>query len=188
MDKKSRTEASKFLSYVLRHQPEAVGIALDANGWVDVDELLAACASHGRALSRDELAEVVTTNSKQRFALSDDGARIRASQGHSTSVDLAYEPVTPPDVLYHGTAAANLPAIERDGLQRMSRHHVHLSLDVETAKAVGGRHGKPVVLEVDARAMHSAGHAFFVTPNNVWLTETVPTEFIRSLSHCVPKL
>jgi putative RNA 2'-phosphotransferase len=178
MNEKSRTAASKFLSYVLRHEPAAVGIALDSGGWVGVDVLLDACTRHGRPLSRTDLHEVVATSPKQRFALSDDGQRIRANQGHSTAVDLGYEPADPPDVLFHGTVARLLPAIRNEGLQRMERHHVHLSPDEATARAVGGRRGKPVILHIDARAMRDAGHVFFVTPNGVWLTDAVPSSFI----------
>lgn len=178
MDEKSRTAASKFLSYVLRHEPTAVGITLDPGGWVAVDALLDACAQHGRHLSRAELDEVVEKNQKQRFALSDDGQRIRANQGHSTMVDLGYEPAEPPDILFHGTVARLLPSIRNEGLQRMKRHHVHLSPDETTARAVGGRRGKPVILRIDARAMRTAGYVFFVTPNSVWLTDTVPARFI----------
>lgn len=178
MDEKSRTAASKFLSFVLRHEPKAVGITLDAGGWVDVDVLLRACSEHGRRLSRAELGEVVATSPKQRFALSDDGLRIRANQGHSTAVDLGYEPAKPPDVLFHGTIARVLPAIRDKGLQPMERHHVHLSPDEATARAVGGRRGKPVILRIDARAMRDGGHVFFVTPNGVWLTDAVPSSFI----------
>lgn len=178
MDEKSRTATSKFLSYVLRHEPAAVGIALDSGGWVAVDVLLDACAQHGRPLSRADLDEVVATSPKQRFALSDDRRCIRANQGHSTAVNLGYEPADPPDVLFHGTIARLLPAIRDQGLLRMKRHHVHLSSDEVTARAVGSRRGKPVILRIDARAMRDAGHVFFVTPNGVWLTDAVPSSFI----------
>lgn len=178
MDEKSRTAASKFLSYVLRHEPGTIGIVLDSAGWVDVDLLLAACAGHGHPLSRAELDEVVATSPKQRFALSDDGARVRANQGHSTEVDLGYEPAEPPDVLFHGTVRRHLPSIRDKGLLRMERHHVHLSPDEATARIVGSRRGKPVILRIDARAMHEAGHVFFRTPNGVWLTDSVPRSFI----------
>jgi len=178
MDTKSRTAASKFLSFVLRHEPEAVGIALDGAGWVDVDVLLQACSTHGHSLSRDELDEIVATNPKQRFAFSEDGRRIRANQGHSTAVELGHEPAVPPDVLFHGTIRSLLPAIRERGLLRMERHHVHLSADEATALAVGGRRGKPTLLRIDARAMREAGHVFFRTPNGVWLTDAVPSSFI----------
>jgi putative RNA 2'-phosphotransferase len=178
VDEKSRAAVSKFLSYVLRHQPAAVGIALDSGGWVAVDALLSACAHHGRHLSREDLEEVVVTSPKRRFAFSDDGQRIRASQGHSTAVDLGYEPADPPDVLFHGTVARFLPSIRATGLERMDRHHVHLSPDDSTARSVGCRRGKAVILRIDARAMRAAGHVFFVTPNGVWLTDAVPSSFI----------
>ena len=178
MDEKSRTAISKFLSFVLRHQPATVGITLDAGGWVAVDALLAACAQHAQPLSRAELEEVVATSPKQRFVLSDDGQRIRANQGHSISVDLGYEPAQPPDVLFHGTVASALASIREQGLRRMDRHHVHLSADEATARAVGARRGKPVILRIDARAMRDAGHVFYVTPNGVWLTDVVPSSFL----------
>ncbi|HET9956099.1 MAG TPA: RNA 2'-phosphotransferase [Polyangiaceae bacterium] len=178
MDDEQRTASSKFLSYVLRHEPGAIGVALDAKGWVDIDVLLAGCAKHGRAISRAELDEVVINSPKQRFAISEDGRRIRANQGHSVSVDLGYEPVAPPDVLFHGTVARRLPSIREKGLRSMQRHHVHLSADEATARIVGSRRGKPVILRIDARAMLGAGHVFFLTPNGVWLTESVPSPFI----------
>jgi putative RNA 2'-phosphotransferase len=178
MDAKNRTAASKFLSFVLRHEPQAIGVVLDAAGWVDADVLLQACAKHGRSLSRDELDEIVVTNPKQRFAFSEDGRRIRANQGHSTAVDLGHEPAEPPDILFHGTIRGLLPVIRENGLLRMERHHVHLSADEATALAVGGRRGKPALLRIDARAMRNAGHLFFRTPNGVWLTDTVPSSFI----------
>lgn len=169
---------SKFLSLVLRHDPARIGLALDPAGWVEVDTLLAAMASHGHALDRATLAQIVATSPKRRFAISDDGLRIRASQGHSIEVELGYQPRTPPAVLYHGTAERHRDAIAREGLQRMARHHVHLSADRETARVVGARHGRPVVLRVDAAAMHAAGLAFFVSDNGVWLTEHVPPGYL----------
>jgi len=178
MDEKGRTDISKFLSYVLRHKPEAVGISLTTDGWVDVDMLLSACAKKGRPLSRAELDEVVATNPKKRFALSKDNERIRANQGHSISIDLGYDPAEPPDILFHGAVARHLPAIRAEGLRRMKRHHVHLSPDTKTAQVVGRRRGQPVVLQIDAKGMYSAGHVFFVTPNDVWLTDEVPSSFI----------
>ena len=172
MDEKQRTRISKFLSFVLRHEPASIGIALDAAGWVDVDALLRAAADHGQPLTRDELSLVVATSPKRRFAFSEDGSRIRASQGHTTQVDLGYEPAEPPAVLFHGTVKLFLSQI---------RDHVHLSADEATAHAVGSRRGKPVILRVDAEAMRNAGHVFFVTPNAVWLTEAVPSEFLSGL-------
>lgn len=178
MTEAERTRLSKFLSFVLRHQPGTIGLELDAAGWASVDELLARAAAHRRRFTRAELEEVVATSPKQRFALSTDGQRIRASQGHSVDVDLGYHPATPPALLYHGTVAAAVADIRRDGLRKMSRHHVHLSVDVATARQVGARRGAPVILTVRAGDMHAAGHPFYVSDNGVWLTDAVPPEFV----------
>ncbi len=172
------TRASKFLSLVLRHRPELLGLDLGLEGWVDVQALLDALRAHGRRLTRAELEEVVRTNAKKRFLLSSDGRRIRASQGHSVKIDLGYEPVPPPPLLFHGTAERTLDAIRRDGLLKMNRHHVHLSADEAVAREVGARHGRPVVLRVDAETMHRDGHVFFVSDNGVWLTDAVPTIYL----------
>jgi len=169
---------SKFLSLVLRHQPEVIGLSLDEHGWVNVDELLRAASQHGRALSLETLRAVVDTNDKKRFAFSDDGTRIRASQGHSLDVDLALEPREPPEVLFHGTATRFLDAILAEGLSARSRRYVHLSSDAETATRVGARHGKPVVLRVAAGRMHRAGATFYLSANGVWLTEAVPASYV----------
>ena len=172
-------QISKFLSYILRHQPESIGITLDSDGWVEIDLLLAQAQKHGHSISRQELQETVDNNSKKRFTVSEDGRRIRAAQGHSTAqVSMNLAPQTPPDVLYHGTATRFLDSIMRQGLQAGSRHHVHLSADRETAVKVGQRHGKPVVLRVDAAAMHKAGLAFYLSDNQVWLTEIVPPQYL----------
>ena len=171
------TRISKFLSYVLRHRPQAVGLALDAQGWASIDELIEK-ARPQMALNRELIEQVVSTNDKQRFALSEDGTRIRANQGHSLDVDIGLEPRVPPALLYHGTATRFMDSINRDGLVSGRRQHVHLSLDAETAHAVGRRHGKPVILQIDAKAMHEQGMLFYVSANGVWLTEHVPTRFI----------
>lgn len=171
-------KTSKFLSYVLRHQPDAIGLELDAQGWANVDELIAKAAAAGTRLHRDGIAAAVATNDKQRFALSPDGTRIRASQGHSIAVDLALTPQTPPDVLYHGTATRFVDSIRRQGLITGARQHVHLSADRDTATKVGARHGAPVVLVVDARAMHAAGIAFLRSDNGVWLVDAVPAQYL----------
>jgi putative RNA 2'-phosphotransferase len=178
MNEHERKRISKFLSLVLRHQPETAGLELDEGGWVDVDELLAGCAGAGRRISRDQLDEVVATNAKKRFAFSYDGRRIRASQGHSVDVELGYQESRPPAALYHGTVASALPAIRETGLHKMSRHHVHLSKDRPTANQVGSRRGKPIILVVRAEEMAAAGHAFFLSANGVWLTDHVPARFI----------
>lgn len=171
-------QVSKFLSLILRHKPEEIGLELDDNGWADVDELIRLANSSGRHVTRPLLERVVAENDKKRFAFSDDGKRIRASQGHSVDVDLALTPATPPELLYHGTASRFLESIRAGGLHSGSRQHVHLSLDVATATKVGQRHGRPVVLVVRGREMHVAGHLFFLSANGVWLTEQVPVGYI----------
>ena len=172
-------EISRFLSYVLRHAPESIGLSLDANGWADVAELLAAAGKAGRRIDLATLRAVVAENDKQRFTLSDDGRRIRAAQGHSIAVDLALAPSEPPSRLYHGTATRNLDAIRAEGLKPGRRQQVHLSLDPETARKVGQRHGQPAVLTVDAAAMRRDGHRFFRADNGVWLTDSVPARYLR---------
>jgi putative RNA 2'-phosphotransferase len=169
---------SKFLSLVLRHRPEAIGITLDENGWTDVTVLLEKMRVAGTAIDLVLLQEVVTSNTKQRFAFNDDNTRIRANQGHSVSVDLALEAKEPPAILYHGTSETNIPAILKEGLHKRNRHHVHLSGDHETAIAVGQRHGKPVVFTVAAQQMHKDGFTFFQSTNGVWLTEHVPPAYL----------
>lgn len=176
--RKKLEKASKFLSYVLRHKPEAIGLELDAKGWVSLPDLIQRAASEIE-LSQALIERVVATSDKQRFALSEDGARIRANQGHSVKVDLELRPETPPAVLYHGTATRFLSSIRKEGLRPGQRHHVHLSATVETAIAVGQRHGKPIVLEVAAREMAAQGHVFFRSDNGVWLTDKVPPSFLR---------
>lgn len=177
MDKQV-VRTSKFLSLILRHQPEKVGLKLDENGWVDVSQLLTALAKHGHALTQEELETVVFTNDKQRFAFSSDGLRIRANQGHSVEVELAYTPAVPPVVLYHGTAPQFVASIRTQGLLKGQRHHVHLSADTATAQKVGARRGKPVVVTVRADKMHADGHVFYCSENGVWLTEHVPTRYL----------
>ena len=169
---------SKFLSLVLRHKPEAIGIALDDNGWVEVAVLIAAAARHGRALTQAVVEQVVAGNDKQRFAFSADGLRIRASQGHSVRVDLELQPSVPPEVLYHGTATRFVGSIKAQGLRPGSRQQVHLSASPTTAAAVGQRHGKPVVLTVSARRLHDAGQRFYLSENGVWLTDHVAPEHL----------
>ena len=172
------TRHSKFLSQYLRHQPEKLGLTLAPGGWVAVAELLAACATHGHPLTRAELEAIVTGSDKQRFAFDETGQRLRAQQGHSVPVDLQLLPAVPPAVLYHGTVPVALPAIGREGLRPMRRHHVHLSPDEETARRVGNRRGPAVLLRIDAAGLHAAGGVFYQTGNGVWLVAAVPPEFI----------
>ncbi|MCC9609227.1 RNA 2'-phosphotransferase [Blastopirellula sp. JC732] len=181
MDEKQLKSTSKFLSLVLRHQPDKIGVELDEQGWIDVDTLLAAMNRSGKKLTVEQLREVVTKNDKQRFKFSDDQRRIRANQGHSVEVELGYEPAEPPEFLLHGTPAGSVAIILETGLKKMARHHVHLHHDRETASAVGQRRGKPVLLQVASGRMHGDGYLFYVTPNQVWLTDEVPPAYIHVL-------
>lgn len=178
MDEQQIKSISKFLSLVLRHKPGVIGINPDENGWADVNDLLAKSAQHGYPFSKKLLEKVVALNDKKRFVFNDDHSKIRASQGHSISIDLNLQPQTAPEFLFHGTIGEFLPSIKKDGLQKMSRQYVHLSLDEATAKAVAGRRGKPVVLIVKAREMQDAGNIFYLSENGVWLTSQVPVKFI----------
>jgi putative RNA 2'-phosphotransferase len=176
-------ETSKFLSYVLRHQPEAIGITLNSEGWIEISKLIVAAANYGKQLDRDLIQTVVATNDKKRFAISEDGLHIRAVQGHSTdSVNIRYAEKVPPEFLYHGTATRFLNAIRKEGLRPGSRQHVHLSQDEHTAISVGQRHGKPVVLKIQALLMYEKGFKFFQAENGVWLTNVVPTAHIVECS------
>lgn len=181
MNEKQKTKLSKFLSLILRHAPETIGLGLDENGWADVKELLEKSASHGKTFAFAELEEIVATNDKKRFAFDETKTKIRANQGHSLDVEIEFEKKTPPEILYHGTAEKNVGAIFASGLQKMKRHHVHLSADAETARNVGARYGKPVIFEVDTKAMLAENHEFFVSANGVWLTDEVPPRFLKLL-------
>lgn len=171
-------QLSKFLSYLLRHKPEAAGITLDANGWVAVPVLLEALKANGNSITFETLVHIVETNNKKRFAFNHDQTMIRASQGHSIQIDLGYTETIPPEVLYHGTATKNMELIKASGLQKMNRHHVHLSQDINTAQNVGQRHGKPVVFVIDTKRMLADGYSFYVSENNVWLTNEVPAKYL----------
>lgn len=179
MDDKRRTRISKFMSLVLRHQPESANLTLEPGGWVPIDSLLSGAAGAGFTFSRDELEEVVERCDKQRFAIDPTDMKIRANQGHSTEVDLQLESAEPPAELYHGTPERNVAAVLRDGLFKMARHHVHLSPDFATAVKVGSRRGKPVILVIDAARMRSDGHIFYCSANGVWLVEHVPSQYLR---------
>lgn len=172
---------SKYLSKYLRHMPEELGLAFMPGGWVEVDALLAASERRGFHISRDELEEVVARNDKKRFAFDESGTLIRAQQGHSAPVDLDLEPAKPPEMLYHGTPERNLTAITRDGLLKMRRHHVHLSPDEATARAVGVRRGRPVLFAVHAEKMHHDGYVFYRSGNGVWLVEHVSPRYLSRL-------
>lgn len=178
MDGKRAVAVSKYLAAHLRHRPQRLGLVLDRGGWVGVDELLAASARDGFPVTRAELEHVVATSDKQRYAFDAAGLRIRANQGHSVDVELDLPAATPPEVLFHGTVERFMEAIRREGLRPMGRHDVHLSADEDTARRVGARRGRPVILRVDAAAMHRAGHAFRRSANGVWLASAVPPEYL----------
>jgi putative RNA 2'-phosphotransferase len=186
MNEKQMVRASKRLSLHLRHSPGDIGLVLAPGGWVGVDELLDALGRHGLRLTRGELDEIVSSSDKQRFAFDETGTRIRANQGHSVPVDLDLPEATPPDVLFHGTVAAALPAIWREGLRPMARHQVHLSPSEQTATRVGARRGQPVILHVDAARMAADGHRFFVSANGVWLVDSVPPRYLTQHPSAAP--
>ena len=175
---RSLVTVSKFLAKHLRHTPDALGLTLQPGGWVSVDALLSASARAGFAIAYDELIECVETSDKKRFSFDDTGDRIRANQGHSVEVDLQLEEKEPPALLFHGTVERFLASIMAEGLKKGKRHHVHLSKDTETARKVGARRGKPIILQVDARKMHGQGFKFFLSVNGVWLTESVPADYL----------
>ena len=170
---------SKFLSIVLRHNTEKIGLKLNKNGWANVEELLAKSKKIHPSLDFDLLKEVVDTNDKKRFAFNEDYTKIRANQGHSVKVDLQYVAKQPPEFLYHGTAPKFIEAIKEKGLLKMNRHHVHCSEERDTATKVGARRGKPIILAIRAGAMHTDGIEFFQSNNGVWLTDNVPPEYIE---------
>lgn len=181
---KQLTEASKFLSYVLRHQPDAIGITLDLEGWTDIGALIVAIKNDGKPFDRDLIQTVVATGDKKRFAISDDGLRIRAVQGHSTdSVDINYVEKMPPEFLYHGTATRFLDSIRKDGLRPGSRQYVHLSQDEQTALNVGRRHGKPIAIKIEALLMYKQGFKFYQAENGVWLIGHVPASLCLIPKH-----
>jgi putative RNA 2'-phosphotransferase len=178
MNERQTIKISKFLSLVLRHDPHSIGLELDENGWVGVLSLISKVGPKFPGFNMAMLEEVVANNNKKRFAFNEDKTKIRANQGHSIQVDLDYEPVLPPEILYHGTVGRYSNIIAKEGIKKMSRHHVHMSKDLQTAVVVGTRRGEAVILKVKAGEMHRAGFEFFVSPNGVWLTDFVPPAYI----------
>ncbi len=174
------TKLSKFLSLVLRHKPEEIGIKLSKSGWTDTSTLIENMNEAGKLIDLETLRLIVDTNTKKRFSFNEDHSQIRANQGHSVELDLGYRPKTPPKFLYHGTAQKNIISIFKSGIQKRERHHVHLSADIDTALRVGQRHGKPVLLKVMTGNMHENGHLFFMSDNGVWLTEEVPVKYFTT--------
>ncbi len=172
-----RDSTGRFLALILRHNPSVAGITLDAHGWADADELISKLG-----ITRSFLEEIVRLDNKQRYTFSDDGTKIRANQGHSVDVDVELEEALPPDVLYHGTGEKFVASIDETGLVPKSRLYVHLSSDYSTAASVGARHGRPVVYTVDTRRMSKDGFSFFLSKNGVWLTKSVPVEYLKKNS------
>ena len=172
-------KCSKFLSLILRHHPETIGIALDPHGWADVDELILKVNQAGRyVLDKVLLEEIVRTDNKQRYSFNGDHSRVRANQGHSIQVDVELEEKIPPEILYHGTGEKSVASILQQGLLPQSRLYVHLSPTPEVARQVGSRHGKPVVFQVDAGKMSADGIPFYLSKNGVWLVKEVPTQYL----------
>jgi len=175
---KQLEDISKFLSYVLRHKPDAIGLTLDDGGWANVRELVACASLDGRLLTAELVCATVEYDHKQRYSLNANQTRIRANQGHSIAVNLDLVPKIPPAVLYHGTASRFEASIRENGLTAATRQYVHLTHDEATAVTVGKRHGQPVILKIDTTAMLAAGHEFYLSENNVWLCKTVPVKFL----------
>lgn len=172
-----QNKVSKFLSYILRHKPDSIGLKLDPYGWLLIDDIIAKSQTE-IILSKNVIEETVSSNKKKRFTISDDGKYIRANQGHSIKVDLQLMPKEPPAILYHGTATRFLDSILKEGLKAGQRQHVHLSSNIETAIEVGRRYGKPVILTIDSKLMYQDGYQFFISDNHVWLTKKIPSEFL----------
>ena len=178
MNKNRELKISKFLSYVLRHKPESIGLTLNDNGWASVAEILKNRQLH---FSLEDLKFVVENNEKNRFTLNEDFTLIKANQGHSVDIKLEFQKIVPPEILYHGTAQHFLPSIQEKGLEKRQRHHVHLSIDTKTASKVGKRHGKLIILAIDAKKMHQDGYQFYLSDNNVYLVDAVPAHYLTVL-------
>jgi len=170
----------RFISLILRHKPETINLKLDKNGWADTKELIEKISKSGREIDFEILERIVNENNKKRYSFNEDKTKIRTVQGHSIEVNLELKEVVPPAVLYHGTAFKNLESIKKVGIKKMNRQHVHLSVDVETAKNVATRHsGKYIILEIDTEAMLKENYKFYLSENKVWLTDFVPSKFIK---------
>ncbi|MDE6760481.1 MAG: RNA 2'-phosphotransferase [Lachnospiraceae bacterium] len=173
-------ELGKFISLILRHKPEVIGITLDENGWADTQELLSGINASGRYIDLTVLERIVRENNKKRYSFNEDKTKIRANQGHSVHVDVEMKEMMPPDELYHGTAERFLKSIREKGILKMNRQYVHLSTDVESAKVVGKRHGKPVVLVIDTKKMVEDGYHFWLSDNGVWQSEEIKWEYVKA--------
>ena len=177
----NKLKLSRFISFILRHKPESVGITLDEHGWASVSELLLGINASGNEIDMKTLEEIVAEDEKQRYSFNTDKTKIRANQGHSVNVDVELKKAEPPEILFHGTGEKYVPSIKIEGLKPKSRLYVHLSSDRETAVKVGSRHGKPVVFEVNSGEMSRRGYEFFLSENGVWLTKIVPAEYLQEL-------
>ena len=175
MNKQRETRIGKFLSYVLRHHPDSIGLTLEHNGWASVKDIL---NNSQLAVSFEELQWVVEHDAKNRFSFNAELTKLKANQGHSVNIELTFKAIVPPPVLYHGTALHFLESIQTLGLQKGNRHHVHLSKDLETAAKVGRRHGKLVILEINSQAMYETGYPFYISENDVYLVDEVPTNYL----------
>lgn len=176
---KQHEKLGRFLSLILRHHPETIGITLDEYGWADVKQLLQNMNEHGKNINMKILETIVAENDKQRYSFNEDHSKIRANQGHSINVNLQLASKIPPDILYHGTAKRFLNSIAKTGLQKMTRQYVHLSKDIPTALKVGQRHGNAIVLKVNAKQMHQKGYTFYLSQNGVWLCDAVPPQYLE---------
>ena len=174
-------KVGRFISLILRHKPETIGITLDEHGWANVDELISGIAKKYLGFSKEILEEIVRTDNKQRYSFNADKTKIRANQGHSINVDVELEEKEPPEYLYHGTGKKYFSSIMEQGLLPKSRLYVHLSADVETAKVVGHRHGSEVVFRVDTGRMFRDGYKFYLSVNGVWLTKEVPVRYLQEM-------
>ncbi len=178
MNEQKKKSIGKFLSLILRHQPDTIGLILDENGWANIDELIEKCKKENVLFTFDELVEIVETNDKKRYAFNYEQTKIRTNQGHSIDVDVELKSVKPTVFLYHGTAKKNLDSILEIGIEKRSRQHVHLSIDKNTAIKVGLRHGRPIILKINSGIMHDDGNIFYLSENNVWLTDFINPKYI----------
>lgn len=169
---------SKYMSLILRHKPEVIGICIDEHGWANVEKLIQGIAKNNPGFNMEALEEIIKTDNKQRYSFNDDKTLIRANQGHSIQVDVELEEKEPPNVLYHGTGEKYVTSIDKNGLIPKSRLYVHLSRDIETARAVGKRHGKEIIYSVNSAQMHKDGYKFYLSKNGIWLTKKVPMKYL----------
>ena len=173
-------KTSVFISLILRHKPDVIGISLNEHGWANVQELISGINKTGKySIDMTMLEEIVRTDNKQRYSFNEDRSKIRANQGHSINVDVELKETVPPEILYHGTGEKYVDSINAEGLKPKSRLYVHLSKDVETAVTVGSRHGKSVVYTVASGEMQRQGYTFYLSENGVWLTKNVPIDFMK---------